>query len=250
MLGAIIGDIVGSIYEANNHCSKEFAFFGSGADFTDDSVCTVAVADILLHGGDPAKVLRQWCHRYPGRGYGGMFRRWIEDAGMGPYGSYGNGAAMRVSPVGLLAESVEEAIELADRVTNVSHNHPEGVKGARATAVAIRLAREGMAPAAIRREISRYFGYDLSRTVDEIRPGYRFYETCQQTVPEALTCALEAASFEDAIRNGISIGGDSDTVGAISGGLAEALFGIPGDIAREGRSRLPAEMRQVIDELY
>lgn len=250
MLGAIIGDIAGSIYEFDNHRSKDFQFFGRGASFTDDTVCTVAVADMLLNGGKPAHVLRGWCRRYPNRGYGGMFAQWIDDASMGPYGSYGNGAAMRASPAGLLASTIEDAAGLADRVTEVTHNHAEGMKGARATAVAIRMAREGRAATAIRAEVASRFGYDLSRSVDDIRPDYHFNETCQETVPEALTCALEAKDFEDAIRNAISIGGDSDTVAAIAGGIAEALFGIPDELARDALSRLPDDMKRVIRKLY
>ena len=154
------------------------------------------------------------------------------------------------SPAGLLANSLDEAISLAHRVTTVTHNHPEGMKGAAATAAAIYLARTGHSQAGIRGYVAETFGYDLTRTVDEIRPGYRFNETCQKTVPEALTCVLEADGFEDAIRNAISIGGDSDTIGAIAGGVAEALFGIPEDIADTAWKRLPEDMRQVLTKLY
>jgi ADP-ribosyl-[dinitrogen reductase] hydrolase len=250
MLGAIIGDIAGSIYEGTNHKSKDFPFLAPGADFTDDTVCTIAVADALLHGKPPAAVLHEWCARYPGRGYGGMFARWIQKPGAPPYNSYGNGAAMRVSPAGLLGRKLDEVLDMARRVTEVTHNHPEGLKGAAATSHAIFLARGGAGPDAIRAAIQTTYGYDLSRTVDSIRPVYRFNETCQKTVPEALICALEARDFEDAIRNAISIGGDSDTVAAIAGGLAEALFGIPEVLVKEGRSRLPAEMNKVLDKLY
>lgn len=250
MLGAIIGDIVGSIYEFRNLRSKQFELFGPRTDFTDDSVCTIAVADALLSGRDPAKALRDWCSRYPDRGYGGLFAAWVRNPRVGPYQSFGNGSAMRVSPAGLLGTTVESAIELADRVSEVTHNHPEGMKGARATAVAIVLARGGASPAEIRDKISLRFGYDLSRSVDEIRPGYRFNETCQHTVPEALTCAFEATDFEDALRNAVSIGGDSDTIAAIAGAVAEASFGIPNAIARKGLSYLPEEMAAVLMELY
>jgi ADP-ribosylglycohydrolase len=250
MLGAIIGDIVGSIYEFHNHRSRDFPLFGPNTDYTDDIVCTIAVADALLSGRDPALALRDWCGRYPGRGYGGMFAAWLSNPRAGPYGSFGNGSAMRVSPAGLLAATEDEALRLADRVTVVTHNHPEGIKGARATVAAIRLAREGITPAAIRRELARRFGYDLSRSVDDIRPVYAFNETCQQTVPQALTCALEAPAFEDAIRNAISIGGDSDTVGAIAGAVAEACFGIPDAVAATALGYLPAEMVEVLTRLY
>lgn len=250
MLGAIIGDIVGSIYEFNNHRSKQFEFFGSSADFTDDTVCTVAVADALLHGIPPATALYDWCTRYPGRGYGGMFARWLQSRERRPYNSFGNGAAMRVSPAALIATSLEEALKFAEDVTEVTHDHPEGLKGAAATVHAIWLARQGASPTDIRAEIANTYKYDLDRDVDSIRPTYRFNETCQETVPESIICALEAQSFEDAIRNAISIGGDSDTVGAIAGGLAEALFGIPDDLAKEGLSRIPDDMRVVVEKMY
>jgi ADP-ribosylglycohydrolase len=250
MIGAIIGDIAGSIYEFDNYRAKDFEFFGRGADYTDDTVCTIAVADALLNGRDPALTLAAWCRRHPGRGYGGMFGRWIHMRELRPYGSFGNGAAMRVSPAGLLARTLEEALAMAHRVTAVTHDHPEGLKGAAATAHAIFLARQGAAPGQIRATIAAEYGYDLDRTVDGIRPGYRFNETCQETVPEALVCALEARDFEDAIRNAISIGGDSDTVAAIAGGVAEALYGVPEEFEREALARLPQEMRAVVEQLY
>ena len=166
MLGAIIGDIVGSIYEFDNYRAKDFEFFGRRADFTDDTVCTIAVADALLNGKPPADALYEWCNRYPGRGYGGMFGRWIQSPGGKPYNSYGNGAAMRVSPAGLLGRTLEEALAMARRVTEVTHNHPEGLKGAAATTHAIFLARNGASPDEIRSAIQSCYGYDLSRTVD------------------------------------------------------------------------------------
>jgi ADP-ribosyl-[dinitrogen reductase] hydrolase len=250
MYGAVIGDIVGSIYEFDNIKTKEFELFGDDCDFTDDTLCTVAVADALLQAGDPAKAFRRWGEVYPDLGYGGMFLRWLNQPDMGPYNSFGNGAAMRVSPCALIARDLSEALSLSDRVTQVSHNHPEGMKGARATTHAVFLALEGAGAAAIRQEIGRVYSYDLSRSVDQIRPGYEFDETCQKTVPEALTCALEATSFEDAIRNAISIGGDSDTVACIAGALAEGLYGIPGSILNDGRSRVPAGFTEILDQLY
>jgi ADP-ribosyl-[dinitrogen reductase] hydrolase len=250
MLGAIIGDIVGSIYEWENHKSKDFEFLPKRCFFTDDTVCTIAVADALLHGKPPAEALYDWCNRYPGRGYGGMFGKWIQSPGAPPYNSYGNGAAMRVSPAGFLGETLEETLAMARAVTEVTHNHPEGLKGAAATAHAIFLATNGEGPGDIRAAISKTYGYDLSRTVDGIRPAYRFNETCQQTVPEALICALDATSYEDAIRNAVSIGGDSDTVAAIAGGVAEALFGVPDALAQEGLRRLPEDMRLILAAVY
>ena len=169
---------------------------------------------------------------------------------MGPYNSFGNGAAMRVSAAGLLARSVDEAIALSDRVTEVTHNHPEGMRGAAATAVAIHLARSKVSASDIRQTISQQFGYDLARTVDQIRPDYRYNERSQDTVPQALICAIEATDFEDAIRNAISIGGDSDTIAAIAGSVAEALFGIGDEIATQAWTYLPQEMRAVLHALY
>ena len=252
MLGAIIGDIVGSVYEFNNYRFKDFQpFFSRKSFFTDDSVCTCAIADALVNDRHPALALKDWGERYwENGGWGRSFALWLGSDSLEPYNSYGNGAAMRVAPAGLLAKSLDEAIALAHRVTTVTHNHPEGLKGAAATATAIYLARTGHSQAGIRGYVAETFGYDLTRTVDEIRLGYRFNETCQQTVPEALTCVLEADGFEDAIRNAISIGGDSDTIGAIAGGVAEALFGIPEDIADTAWKRLPEDMRQVLTRLY
>ena len=250
MLGAVVGDIVGSIYEWKNHRSKDFPFFGPGADYTDDSVLTLAVADALLHGHPPQKSLYLWATRHPKRGYGSRFSNWLGTWELAPYGSYGNGAAMRVSPAALIAGSLEEALSLAVKVTEVTHDHPEGLKGAKAAAHAIFLARGGIGAGDIRREIARHYGYDMGRTVDSIRPHYRFDESCQGTVPEALICALEAVSFEDAIRNAISIGGYSDTVAAIAGPVAEARFGIPDGIARTAMAMLPADMQETLWRLY
>ena len=250
MLGAIVGDIVGSIYEWNNHRSKEFPFFGEGADYTDDSVLTMAVADALLHGLPPQKALYLWATRHPKRGYGGSFSRWLNTWELEPYNSWGNGAAMRVSPAALLANSLDEALSLAERVTAVTHDHPEGLKGAKAAAHAIFLARFGAGADEIRRVVAEIYRYDMDRTVDSIRPHYVFNESCQETVPEALICALEATSFEDAIRNAISIGGDSDTVAAIAGPVAEARFGIPDEIARAAMEMIPEDMQATLRKLY
>lgn len=247
MLGAIVGDIVGSIYEFNNHRSKNFPFFGEKNFFTDDTVCTVALADALLRGADPAKTLHEWCNRYPGRGYGGRFLYWVTHRDLAPYMSYGNGAAMRVSAAGWLGSTLKEALALADRITEITHNHPQGMKGARAVTHAIFLARDGTRASVIRRVMEEEYHYDVARTVDDIRPVYRFDETCQHTVPEALVCALTAIDFEDAVRNAVSIGGDSDTLAAIAGSVAEPLFGIPVDISHKAKSYLPEEMINVLD---
>lgn len=241
MLGAIVGDIVGSIYEFQNHRSKDFPLFTPRNHFTDDSVCTVALAYAELAHSDPVMVLQSWCRRYPARGYGGGFHNWIRSEKPSPYGSYGNGAAMRVSVAGWLATSLEDAEQRSDRITQITHNHPEGLRGARAVATSIFLALNGAEPQQITKVVAEVYRYDLTETVDEIRDGYKFYESCQQTVPQALVCALTAKSFEDAIRNAVSIGGDSDTVAAIAGSVAEPLYGIPQEIAQSAIAYLPDE---------
>jgi len=250
MLGAVVGDIVGSIYETNNHRSKDFPFFDAGADFTDDTVHTAAVADALIHGHPPQQALYQWSVRYPGRRYGGAFSDWLDSGHLDPYYSGCNGAAMRVSPVALLASTLDEALDNARRISAATHCHPEGIMGALATTHAIFLARCAAGAGSIRREIELHYGYDLDRSVDMIRPGYRYSERCERTVPEAIVCALEARDFEDAIRNAVSIGGDSDTLAAIAGPIAEARFGIPDDIARAALERLTPEMRGTLRALY
>ena len=252
MLGAIIGDIVGSAYEFHNYRAKDFRpFFHPNARFTDDTVCTIAIADALVFGKPPADALREWGRQYWDTGaWGQRFALWLAGDDAGPYNSLGNGGAMRVSAAGLLASSVDEAIALSDRVTSVTHNHPEGMRGAAATAVAIHLARSQHPPSDIRQMIRQQFSYDLSPTVDQIRPGYRHSERSQDTVPQALICALEAVSFEDAIRNAVSIGGDSDTLAAIAGSVAEALFGISDDTAAQAWAYLPQAMRRVLLALY
>jgi ADP-ribosylglycohydrolase len=251
VLGAILGDIVGSFYEFAHWKKRDFdPFFHPKADFTDDTVMTVAVAEALLDRIDPATALRAWARRYPGRGYGGMFRRWIARDDIGPYGSYGNGAAMRVNSAGLLGRTLGEVLDMARRVTVITHDHPEGVKGALAVAHAIFLARQGADAKAIRTAITEEYCYDLSRDVGQIRQAYGFAESCQETVPEALTCALAADRFEDAVRDAVSLGGDADTVGAIAGGLAEARFGIPEPMAQAAWNYLPREMRAVLVRTY
>jgi ADP-ribosylglycohydrolase len=251
MIGAVIGDIVGSVYDFDNlRRTDVMPLFHARSEFTDDTVCTIAVAEALLDGSSPGAALLAWCRRYPGRGYGGRFAQWLARGDLKPYASYGNGSAMRVGPAGLLATSVEEAAALARQVTVVTHDHPEGIKGAVATAEAVYLARQGESADVIRQHVATRHGYDMARTTDAIRPVYRFNETCQETVPEALICALEAQSFEQAIRLSISIGGDSDTVAAIAGAVAEARFGVPADIAAAARAKLPGEMVAVLERLY
>ena len=249
MIGAIIGDIVGSVYEFDHDFkSKDFELFGPKCNFTDDTVMTVAVADWLVseQDRDLADVLRSWYHRYPDRCYGARFLRWCESPAMGPYFSYGNGSAMRVSAAAWLANSVQEAIDIAERSAMVTHNHANGILGAKAVAHAIFLAINGISQDDIRFEIATKY-YNLDQHVGEIREWYMFDETCEGTVPQAITCALEATDFEDAIRNAVSIGGDSDTIAAIAGSIAEAGYGIPEEIANKALGYLSDDMLEVID---
>ena len=250
MLGAIAGDIIGSIYEAAPIKTKRFPLFGAGVTFTDDTVCTVAIADALMSGGDLARFLRAYVHRYPGRGYGGMFARWAHDPDMPAYGSWGNGAAMRVSAVARLAADEAEALATTARTAEVSHDHADAVAGAQATVLAAWLARRGAAPTVIRSEITARFGYDLTQPVDQIRAWYAFDISSKGTVPPAIVCALEADGYEAAIRNAVSLGGDSDTLACITGGIAEALHGIPAEIAEKARSYLDADLLRVVDRFY
>lgn len=254
MIGAIIGDVIGSRFEFNNHKSKDFALFTRSNDFTDDSICTIATMEWLNDGlkKNYDEYLLKWCRKYPNPmgGYGGSFARWIVSKNPEPYNSFGNGSAMRVSPVGMYAETLEDCLELAEKTAVVTHSHPEGIKGAKATAHVIFLARTGSDKKTIRETIEREYGYDLSRTVDEIRETYFFNETCQQTVPESIICFLESDSFEDAIRNAISIGGDSDTIGCIVGGLSEAFYGSTDGLEKEVDKYLPLQFKRIIKMYY
>lgn len=250
MLGAIIGDIVGSVYEFDNIKSKDFPLFRDDSRITDDTVCTVAVADIILNNRDPVETMVYWCRKYPGMGYGDRFVKWFDLPWQAPYGSFGNGAAMRVSPAAFLSPSIQHSRRLATIVTEITHNHPEGMKGALATSDAVWMAFNSAEPMEIRTHIETTYGYDLNHTVDSIRPTYKFNESCMGTVPEAIICALEAEDFEDAIRNAISIGGDSDTLAAITGAIAEARFMIPDEICKEALQRIPDDLRAVTLQMY
>lgn len=251
MYGAIIGDIVGSKYEFGNFKSKEFPLFQNGCDYTDDTIMTVAVAKALLRArsenvGFKAALLEEMqrfgrLYPDPQGAYGGRFMAWLQAEDPQPYNSYGNGSAMRVSPCGLLAVTLEEALELAKASAEVTHNHPEGIKGAQATAAAVFLARIGYAKEEIREYIQENF-YPLKETLDEIRPSYCFNESCQGTVPQAITAFLESTSFEDAIRNAVSLGGDSDTIGAITGAIAWSFYW-----GRAWEAPLPKEMEVIRD---
>ena len=237
MLGAIVGDIVGSIYEFNNLKSKDFPLFQEHCTFTDDTILTIATADALMDGWDFATKYREYGKRYPSS-YGGYFRGWIHNDGQGPYNSFGNGSAMRVSPAAWFEDKEHRVMEIAKRSAEVTHNHPEGIRGAQATAMAILWARQGQSRDDIVAGIEERFYYGISTPVDEIREYYEFDVTCQGSVPEAIRCFYEATDFEDAIRNAISIGGDSDTVAAITGSMAEAKWGVPDWIKEEALGRL------------
>jgi ADP-ribosylglycohydrolase len=249
MLGAIVGDIVGSIYEFHNNKTKEFELFGPGCCFTDDTVLTVALADSILTGTPYVANLRQFYRWYPEAGYGGGFRRWARERQPGPYNSFGNGAAMRVSPVGFAYDDFDTVLRMAAGFTATTHDHPEGIKGGQAAAAAIFLARTGKTKAEIKAYIETAFGYDLERTAAAIRPGYGFDETCQGTVPEAIIAFLEAHDFEDAIRTAISLGGDSDTLACITGGIAAAFYGgVPQPIADQAYARLDERLAGITRE--
>lgn len=247
MLGAIAGDIIGSIYEARPIRTREFALFGPGSRFTDDTVLTVAVADSLLRGESYAAALRAWYRRYPDAGYGGMFHHWASHDGAPAYGSWGNGSAMRVSPVGFAFDELEAVIGEAGASAAVTHDHPEGIRGAQATACAIFLARRGDALPAVMDYVRGRFGYALDTPIDDIRPRYGFDVSCQGTVPPALRAVLEAADYEDAVRAAVSLGGDADTLACIAGGVAQAAFGMPPWIRTEALSRLDDALRAVVE---
>ena len=225
MIGSIAGDIIGSVYEWGNIKTTDFPLFSSENFFTDDTVLTVAVADCILHGHDYADKFREYTMDYPGRGYGGSFLGWASTPDSGPYNSWGNGSAMRVSPVGFAFETLKEVTEEAKRTAEVTHNHPEGIKGAQAVAAAIFLARSGEKKQEIKSYIERTFQYDLSQSLDSIRKWYEFDVSCQGSVPQAIIAFLESGDYEDAVRKAISIGGDSDTIACITGGIAQAFYG-------------------------
>lgn len=260
MYGAILGDMIGAPYEFDRGAKvKDFPLFSAGSHFTDDSVMTVAVAEALMATlGKDEKVVKmvlidtmqRWGRKYPDAGYGARFQLWLEKINPNPYGSYGNGSAMRVSAAGWLYDSLEETRRVARWTAEVTHNHPEGVKGAEAVASAIFLARTGAEKMAIRDYIVTNFGYGLSRSCDEIRPTYSHVESCQETVPEALAAFLEGEDFEDVVRTAVSLGGDCDTLTCIAASIAEAFYGVPENLAAECRARLPEEMLAVIDRFW
>ena len=252
MLGAIIGDMVGAPWEFRRITTKDFPLFNDRNGITDDSIMTVAVADALLHDKDPAETMREWARKVRPAphlgGYGKKFFSWLAAPTVqAPYGSFGNGGAMRVSPAAWLAHSLDECLESARKVTEVSHDHPEGLKGALATAHAVWLARNGAEAGAIRAALESAYGYDLSLSVEGFRSVHEYNETAPGTVPPAIVCALESEDFEDALRNAVSMGGDADTLAAIAGSVAEALHGIPDVMIESALPHVPDVMREVIN---
>lgn len=248
MIGAVAGDIIGSVYERNPIKSIDFSLFGERSQFTDDTVLTVAIAHATLSGIDYGKALKAFGRKYPFAGYGMSFYQWLFAGESRPYNSWGNGSAMRVSPVGFAFDTIDAVLHQAKLCAEVTHNHPEGIKGAQATALAIYLGRTGSGKPDIRQQISDRFTYDLDRKIVDIRPHYSFDISCQGTVPEAIIAFLESQNYEDAVRKGISLGGDSDTIGCITGGIAQAFYGeIPAEIIAETRKRLPEEFLEIID---
>ena len=286
MYGAILGDIIGSPYEFDRgDKTKTFPLFSRDSYFTDDSVMTIAVAEALLQAkkleeeagkakaaqtadteavaerqgagevnDDEIRLLlinsmKKWGRRYPDAGYGGRFYHWLLTSRTAPYGSFGNGSAMRASAAGWLYDTLEETLHMAELTADVTHNHPEGIKGAQAAAGIIFLARTGASKTEIRRFAEEEIGYDLSRTCDQIRPTYHHVESCQKTVPEAITAFLEGQDFEDVIRTAVSLGGDCDTLTCIAGAMAEAYYGVPEELKRECEKRIPVDMREILYEL-
>ena len=255
MYGAILGDIIGSPYEFDmGDKIKDFPLFSEDSYFTDDTVMTLAVAEAFMGAPDDEDAIRRrlvaamqkWGRRYPGAGYGVRFSRWLESRDPQPYNSWGNGSAMRVSSVAWLYNDLDTVRRMARVSADVTHNHPEGVKGAEATAAAIFLARTGYSKAEIKAYIETEFRYDLSRTCDEIRPNYRHVESCQETVPEAITAFLEGDSFVDVIRTAVSLGGDCDTLTCIAGSIAEGFYAVPEGLKQECRNRLNDDLRDIL----
>lgn len=249
MIGAIAGDIIGSVYEARPIKTTDFPLFQETSTFTDDTVLTVAIAHSILAGAPYVESLKTFGRSFPLAGYGSSFIQWLRSDSSEPYNSWGNGSAMRVSPVGFAFDSTQEVLLQAANSAKVTHNHPEGIKGARATALAVFLARTGQTKENIKAQIAQRFAYNLDRRLDDIRPYYTFDLSCQGAVPEAVIAFLESDNFEDAIRKAISLGGDSDTLACITGGVAEAYYKhIPAEITTELRARLPEELLHVVDE--
>jgi len=251
MLGAIAGDIIGSPYEFAPNKNMDFPLFCAHSVFTDDTILTIAIADVLLNDLDIVDTLKKYSRKYPDGDYGGSYKRWVLSDSREPYNSWGNGSAMRTSPIGFFYNEESDVFRAAKTFAQVTHNHPEGIRGAQAVSLCIFLARQGVSKTDIRKEISKWFNYDLSKTIDEIRPNYFFDVSCQGSVPQSITAFLESDNYEDAVRKAISLGGDADTMACITGGIAEAFYGpIPKNIALETRKSLPIEFLKIIDKFY
>lgn len=249
MLGSIAGDIIGSVYEWRNTNRTDFPLFSKRSHPTDDSVQTIALADSILSGKEYAVKLKEYYHHYPHAGYGGMFHQWARSLTLEPYNSWGNGSAMRVSPVGYAYDALDEVLARAAASAAVTHNHPEGIKGAQAVAAAVRLARAGKSKDDIRDFIEKRFGYNLSEALDQIRTYYQFDVSCQGSVPQAIIAFLESTDFEDAVRKAVSIGGDSDTIACITGGIAQAYYGgVPEPIKKRVYEMLDKRLARVVKE--
>ncbi|CAA6818584.1 MAG: hydrolase, putative [uncultured Sulfurovum sp.] len=247
MLGAIAGDIIGSWYEFHAIKTKEFELFHPESKFTDDTTLSMAIAKSILDDEPYLDNVVDFGLRYFEVGYGGSFKKWLKAESHEPYNSWGNGSAMRVSPIAWAFDNEEKVLEEARKSAEITHNHPEGIKGAEATALAIFMARMGKSKEEIRERISKGFEYDLKRTVDEIRPTYKFEVSCQKSVPESIICFLDSDTFEDCIRNCVSLGGDADTMGAIAGGIAEAYYGVPKEIEEKINDYLSDEFVGILE---
>ena len=250
LYGALGGDLVGSVYEFDNIKTKDFPLLDDKCDLTDDSILTVATAEVICSDGNYALAYHRWGNRHPHRGYGGAFLSWLgrREEELTPYNSWGNGAAMRVSPVGFAFQSVDDVWDAAEASASVTHNHDEGIRGAQATALAVFLARQGESKADIEKQIEHCFDYNLSQSLDAIRPTYCFDVSCQGTVPVAIRAFLESWCYEDAIRNAISVGGDSDTIAAITGGIALAYYKeMPERLVEAIEGKLTSDMREVCE---
>lgn len=260
MWGALIGDIVGSIYEVQNIKTKDFPLFQNTCKVTDDSVCTIAVADIVVNKTSPVKTLKKWGKKYQHiqnpppffpTFFSSGFSNWLDDPHSAPYQAHTNGAVMRISPVPFLIRDTQKAYETADIITNLTHNHPDSLKAVHAYIDCMHALFCNKNPKEILTQLEEKYGYNMHRSVDEIRLTYnKFYVSCNKSVPEAMICTLESVSFEDALRNAVSIGGDSDTIACMAGALAEARFGIPDDIKKQAMSFIPAEMNIILDKMY
>lgn len=249
MIGAVIGDIIGSRFEKNNIKSKNFELFTKASRYTDDTVLTVAIADCILNSKDYEKTVKKYGRNYPFAGYGGRFKKWLGGIKRGPYNSWGNGSAMRVSPIGFAFKNEDKVLTEAKKSAEITHNHVEGIKGAQAIAMSVFLAKGGNTKEEIKDYIEYKFGYDLNRTIESIRPTYDFDVSCQGSVPESIIAFLESENFEDAIRIAISIGGDSDTIASMTGAISEAFYkSIPLDLIEKANEYLPKKFMKIIEE--